>query len=120
MEMNYCPGVARQGGGQAGRGGSEKCVGGYGTNKPKPVKKASFKSDTETIKNNIFECRRPEGAAAFKKSLTRVADYIHQEGEKEANLIAEAIETFIIPTIQMPPMPPMMADTANLGTMIKD
>lgn len=37
----------------------------WAPNKPKPIKKPGCTSDTETIKNDIFHCRKPEHAAAF-------------------------------------------------------
>ena len=72
-----------------GCGGREKKQ----VNKPKPGKKSStYTSDTVALKNDIFDCSKPEHAAAFEKSLKRVADYIRREGEKECVLMAEGLE----------------------------
>ncbi len=59
---NNRPGVAGRGG-NVGHGGREKKQ----VNKPKPGKKSStYTSDTEALKNDIFDCGKPKHAAAFK------------------------------------------------------
>ena len=70
--MSNRPGAVGRPGG-AGRGGPEK----RNLGKPKTTKKATgYTSDTEAIKHDIFDCGKPEHAAAFERSLKRVADYI--------------------------------------------
>jgi hypothetical protein len=113
--MNNCPGAVGQGG--ASRGGLDKRA----HTKPKPPKKgAVYTSDTEAIKNDVFDCGRPEHAATFEKSLKRVADYIRREGDKESVLVADGLEAFTTPRIEVPPMPPRIEDPANPGIMIED
>ena len=114
--MSGRPGAAGRAG-AAGRGGPEK----KGVIKPKPAKKAAgYTSDTEAIKNDIFDCGKPEHAASFERSPKRVADYIRREGNKESVLVAEGIETFTTPTIQVPPMPAMIPDPNTPGAMMED
>ena len=100
-----------------GHGGREKKQ----VNKPKPGKKSStYTSDTEALKNDIFDCSKPEHAAAFEKSLKRVVHYIRREGEKECVLMADGLEKFTMPMIQVPPMPPRVKDPLNPGVLIED
>ena len=109
--MNNRPGGTGRGG--AGRGGP--------TRKVRPGKKpTTYTSDTEALKNDIFDCGKPEHAAAFERSLKRVADYIRREGDKESVLVADGIESFTMPTIQVPPMPPWVEDPNNPGAMMED
>ena len=68
----------------------------------------------------MFDCIKPEHAAAFERSLKRVVDYIRREGDKESVLVAEGLESFTTPVIQVPPMPPRMPDPDNPGTLIED
>jgi hypothetical protein len=64
--------AAGQGGG-VGQGGLERKV----ASKPRPSKKSTtYTSNTEAIKNDVFDCGKPEHAASFERSLKRVADYI--------------------------------------------
>ena len=114
--MNSRPGAAGRGGG-AGRGGLERKI----VYKMKPAKKsATYTSDTEAIKNVIFDCGKPEHAASFEKSLKRVADYIRREGDKENILVADGLESFTMPIITVPPMPPRIEDPKNPGVIIED
>ena len=112
--MNNRPGAVGQGRG-ADRGGPDR------KNIMRPTKKsATYTSDTEAIKNDIFDCGKPEHAASFEKSLKRVADYIRREGDKESILVAEGLESFTMPIITAPPMPPLIEDPNNPGIMIED
>ena len=86
MKMSNHPGVAGCRGGQVGQGGPEKCGGGRRLSKP--WKKSTYTSDTEAIKQNVFDCGKPEHVALFEKSLKQLIDTIHREGEKESVLIA--------------------------------
>ncbi len=114
--MSNRPGAVGRPGG-AGRGGPEK----RNLGKPKTTRKATgYTSDTEAIKNGIFDCGKPEHAAAFERSLKRVADYIRREGDKESVLVAEGIETFSTPTIPIPTMPGRIEDPINPGVMIEN
>ncbi len=36
----------------------------------------TYLSNMDAIRNDIFDCRKPEHAAAFKKSLKKAVDYI--------------------------------------------
>ena len=100
-----------------GHGGPEQRA----ATKPKPGKKSpSYTSDTEAIKNDIFDCGRPEHAATFEKSLKRVSNYIRREGDKESVMVANGLETFTMPNIPVPPMPPQVKDPNNPGVMTED
>ena len=114
--MNNRPGAAGRGGG-AGRGGLERKI----VYKTKPAKKsATYTSDTEAIKNDIFDCSNPEHAASLKRFLKQVADYIRREGDKESILVADGLESFTMPIITVPPRPPRIEDPNNPGVMIED
>lgn len=114
--MNNRPGPTGHGGGC---GGPEKKVVG----RPRSAKKPTlYVSDTEAIKNDVFDCGKPEHAAIFEKSLKQVADYIRREGDKESVLVlvADGLESFTMPTINVLPMPPRIEDPNNPGVMIED
>lgn len=89
-------------------------------------KKQQFKrpprhvSKIAALKDDVFDCGRPDSAAQFEKSNTAIIEYIRQEGTKENILIANALETGVAPTIPVPAFPLQIADPINLGQMINN
>ena len=81
---------------------------------------ATCTSDTEAIKNDVFDCGKPEHAAVFEGSLKRAVDYIRQDGDKESVFIAKGLESFTTPVIQVSPMPPKMPDPDNPSPLIRN
>ena len=51
-------------------------------------------SDMEAIKKDIFDCRKPEHVASYKKSLKQVTDCIRHKGDKESVLVVDGLESF--------------------------
>ena len=106
----------RQAGG-AGRGG-----GGYGRGRGRgrggrsnqASKKAQkYTSNTPAIKNDVFECGKPEHVALFKKSKKAIVNYIRMSGERESATVANIIENMAEEGIPIPPAPPQIEDPNN-------
>lgn len=112
--------------GEGGRGGQHAGRGGRGGgrggrhNRPRVKKAPKHVSKTEDIKHDVFECGAAASAAQFEKSNKAVIEHIRRDGSKELILIADALETGVVPTIPVPPRPPQIPDPANPGAMIDD
>lgn len=82
--------AAQGGGGRGGRGGGR-------AGRHNKVKKTKHVLKTEDIKHDVFECGAALSAAQFEKSNKAVIEHICRDGSKELILIAEAIETGVVP-----------------------
>ena len=119
-KMSNRSGVAGHRGGSSGPRGGRKTWRRPWAEQAKTTEESTYTLDTVAITHNVFDYEKPEHSASFEKSLKRVVDYIHREGEKVSVLITQGIESFTTPTIQMPTIPPMITDPNNPGAMIKD
>ena len=70
----------------------------------------------------MFDCGRPAYAAQFDRAPKATINIVRMTGEKEAMLIANAVEAMIGPTIPQPPRPPQIPQepVANPPVMIED
>ena len=75
---------------------------------------------TVAIKDDVFDCGRPEHAALFEKSDKAVIEFIRREGVLEPMLIAEGLEDGMLPTITTPPVPARIPDPSNPPQFIPD
>jgi hypothetical protein len=119
--MSGRAGEAARGGG-TGRGGRDLGRGGRGggrggRNKAKVKKAPKHVSKTEEIKHDVFECGAAASAAQFEKSNKAIIEHIRRDGAKE---LVHALETGVLPTINVPARPPQIPDLANPGAFIDD
>ena len=108
-----------EGRGRAGqqRGGGRFGRGGRGNNNRQ---RSTHVSKTVVIKDDVFDCGRPEHAALFEKSDKAVIEFIRREGVLEPMLIAEGLEDGMLPTITTPPVPARIPDPENPPQFIPD
>ena len=83
-------------------------------------KTSRYVSKTPAFKDDVFECGLTASAVQFGNSKKAIIEYIHREGMKEPILMADALETGVIPTIMVRPMPPRIEDPDNRVNMIDD
>ena len=62
------------------------------------------------MKYDVFEEGLAENAAQFTKSKRAIIEYVRRSGDKESDLLAQAIEEEITPVVTAPPRPPQIQD----------
>ena len=94
-----------RGRGRDGRGGGR---GGRGSNRNR-IKKKTYTSNTPAIKDDIFDCGKPEHAGMFDKSMKRVINHHRMSGDNESGTVASIMENMQLVTIPRPPRPVRVA-----------
>lgn len=68
----------------------------------------------------MFDCGKPKHVATFEKSLKRITDYIHREGDKGECSGGRWPKNLYDAYHTVPPMLPQIEDPNNLGVLIED
>ncbi len=101
LEISGCAGEQ---GHSNGRGRGRDGRGGRGSNRNR-IKKKTYTSNTPVIKNDIFDCGKPEHAGMFDKSMKRVINHHRMSGDNESVTVANIMENMQLVTIPRPPRP---------------
>ncbi|KAL3773713.1 hypothetical protein ACHAWO_009882 [Cyclotella atomus] len=72
------------------------------------------------LEDFVIDYGKPEHAAQLFKNKKDIIAYIRREGEKEAVLIATALEQGVLPTITVPPRPARIKSPDNMGAVPPD
>ena len=123
MSGHQAAGARRGGRGDGGRGGRGR-GGRGGRGSGRHHKKNRYTSNTQELKNDIFNCGDPEDVAEFEKSKKAIINYIRRNGGKECVIAAQSIEDGAVATIPKPTKPPKIPDpdqpNANPPVLIDD